>query len=240
MNIWVTGDFHGTLDMYKFNNNDFPEKEEHKEDILFQGGDFGLLFEDPMPQFNVRIIDNLSKKYPMLLVVPGNHENYKMIRSLPTCQKFKGKWYKLRDNILLAKRGEIYHIKGKKFLTLSGALSIDKHRRVLDVSYWEEELWTEKEKKRLKKNLDKVNWEVDYVISHTAPKRIIQKMLDNPRYRKMFITTEKVVDPTSEFFEEIEKDLKFEHWYFGHMHEDKKVEEKFTCVFMEIKHIAEI
>ena len=61
--------------------------------------------------------------------------------------------------------------------------------------------------------LDTVNWKVDYVFSHTAP------LLYEPKELFLdFIDQKKVDKSTEKWLSEIEKQLTYHTWYFGHYH----------------------
>lgn len=72
-------------------------------------------------------------------------------------------------------------------------------------------------------NLDKHNWEVDYVITHCAP--------DSTQRQ---ITYWYEHDKLTNFLEVVDSDLKYKHWYFGHYHVDKQIDGKHTAVYDNI------
>ena len=56
-----------------------------------------------------------------------------------------------------------------------------------------------------------------------APDNILYRI--NPTFQHDFITN---------FLFTIDKDLKFKHWYFGHYHIDKEIDDKHTCLYNKI------
>ena len=73
-------------------------------------------------------------------------------------------------NILFAKDGEIYDSNGAKAIAIGGAYSVDKYWRLSNYAQWfESEQPDDYIKMQVEKNLDKVNWKVDFVFSHAAP-----------------------------------------------------------------------
>ena len=73
-------------------------------------------------------------------------------------------------NILFAKDGEIYNFHGKKVMPLGGAYSVDKYYRLRHGLQWfESEQPDEDIKAYVEAQLDKVNWSIDVVLSHTVP-----------------------------------------------------------------------
>lgn len=124
--------------------------------------------------------------------------------------------HKYIDNIYYLQRGHIYTIEGKTFLAIGGALSIDKDtnpHRIVDIGWWEEELLTYKEEHDCLNLLNEIK-EVDYVITHTAPKSILEKLVWRRKADAL-----KLKDPVSEFLDVVKDNITFKHWYFGHIHE---------------------
>ena len=120
-------------------------------------------------------------------------------------------------------RGQVFTIDGLKFFTMGGATSIDKYQRIEGKSWWKEEIPSKKEFDEAMDNLDNHDWCVDYVISHTISMRIMQE--------RGYI---KENNSLNKFFDMLEKELEYKHWYFGHFHDDVKIDEKHTMVYNEI------
>jgi len=248
MSIYVVGDTHGTHDIHKvykwYNKNQNHLTKE--KDFLFQLGDWGAIWYYPndraLYKKDLKLQLQWSKKNFTLCVIPGNHENYDLIEKLPVEEKWGGKvrvlkpvnpWnQKSYGEIYLLERGEIYDIQNKKILALGGAMSQDKSVRVIGESYWSQELWTPKQEKNCLENLDRVDWEVDYVFAHTCPTSIGNILL-NLEYGK-------INDCTAKFFESlIQSGLKFKEWHFGHWHEDRKINNYFCHYLKEPQLIGE-
>jgi DNA repair exonuclease SbcCD nuclease subunit len=170
-------------------------------------------------------------QYQMLpctvLFVDGNHENFDQLNSYPIKEWNGGNVHFIRKDIIHLMRGQVYNICGKKFFTMGGATSVDKYNRIEHKSWWKEELPTKEECEMAMANLDKHNWEVDYVITHAAPDNILHKI--SPSFEHDIITN---------FLFVVDKDLKFKDWYFGHYHIDKDFSygdgEKYHCLYERI------
>lgn len=131
--LFVVGDLHGGEEgeLNFLDKNKFPEQETlTKEDIVFQLGDFGLMWYYPecvdLYGKDIHKANLLADKKFTTFVVPGNHENYDLINELPEIEMFGGKvfeWKLRKNSIFFAKRGEIYTINDKKIFTFSGATS---------------------------------------------------------------------------------------------------------------------
>ena len=239
--IYITGDTHGNIK--RFSSSNFPEgKELSKNDVVIQLGDFGILWNPPYSDEEVYWMMWLAKKPWTTLVVPGNHENHDTIESLPITEKWGGKVYEYFsdvaiDSIYFAIPGEIYTIENKTFLAIPKALSIDKEYRVEGKSWWRNELLSIQEENNVLDNLDKMNWEVDYVISHTAPEDVLYQVVEN------IFHDSKYKDPVSKFLYHISKTLKFKWWGFGHFHKDINFEHignKYSCFYYTLCSLDEI
>lgn len=244
MKTFVLGDTHGKIDIKKLNR--WYQKEHQnltKDDIVIQLGDWGALWHYQHDEIRFRKDVELQIKWARknftTAVIPGNHENYDLIKKLPVIEKWGGKvrelkpinYYNRRKDygrIYLLERGETYTINGKTFLALGGATSQDKAMRIRNESWWEDETWNIEEESNCLDNLDKVNWEVDYVIAHTCPESIgrvlLSKMasLNGDYYSK----SGKINDSVVNFFTYlVEKGLKFKEWHFGHWHMDVVIDD---------------
>jgi hypothetical protein len=225
---FVVGDTHGFgFDMRKIKKAWSEQKSLTKDDVLIQLGDAGFIWYPIGTNPDQEYWCNwLATRNYTLLVVLGNHENMDEIEGLPECEMFGGRvqYYESvgrfgTGRIYFAKRGEIYEINGKKFWSFGGALSTDKDYRTPGISWWEGELPTLQEFEHGMKSLDKVEWEVDYVISHTFPVTIIGDIIHRTPY-----TEGKFTCPVAEYFFEIYNRLQFKEWHGGHLHEDIRLD----------------
>lgn len=124
-------------------------------------------------------------------------------------------------------RGQIFIIENLKFFTFGGAKSSDIEYREEGVSWWKEEMPTQKEYDEGSQNLEKNDWIVDYIITHTCPAEI-QKILIE-RFDKNLEYTE-----LNQYLSEINAKTKFKHWYFGHNHIDENLTSKHTILYNNI------
>ena len=123
-------------------------------------------------------------------------------------------------SLLFARDGEIFDFDGKKTIVLGGAYSIDKYTRILrGYPWWEDEQPSEDIKQYALKQLEKNNWEIDVVLSHTGPLKyepteVFLEGYDQSRIDKS----------TEIWLDEIEDKLTYKKWYFGHYHTEKKID----------------
>ena len=215
--IYLTGDTHGRFERIGI----FCDKmQTSRDDILIILGDAGI-------NFYAGALDILRKEYlaklPItLLCIHGNHE--RRPESLPYYDEQEwhgGKVYveERYPNILFAKDGEVYDLDGKKAIAIGGAYSIDKAWRVEGRSWWPDEQPSQKIKDKVVQTLDTCGWQVDTVLSHTCPYPYEPREAFLP-----MIDQSTVDDSTEKWLEEIERKLKYDHWFCGHWHIDKHID----------------
>ena len=142
-------------------------------------------------------------------------------------------------------RGEIFDIDDKKIFAFGGArshdiqdgiLNLDEEERIYeyrkrgayfrirDFSWWDLELPTKEEMKNGINNLEKVNYKVDYIISHCCPTSV-QALLGGGAYKKDYLT---------DYLQEISEKIEFNKWYFGHYHDYRQVNSQFVLLYDDI------
>ena len=218
--IYIISDTHGELTM--FSPVAFVEEESWtKEDIVIVLGDFGFVDK---PEY----LDILEQKEYTIVFVDGNHEQFQLLNALPVIEMFGGKVHKVSENIYHLLRGEVYTIEEQMFFVFGGGYSRDRMYRIPNVSWFEEEIPTNTDYESAIQNLEKVNYTVDYIITHTAPRTLVGMM--------------GFVEDTHEqelcgFLDYLLYKMRFQHWYFGHYHIDKAVTNHCTCVYNRLHQI---
>lgn len=223
MAVYVTGDTHGNLN--RFFGVDYSRLTE--KDYVIIAGDAGILFSKNSDRYwhNLSLLKLLAFK---VLWVDGNHENHDWIDSLPVSTWNGGKIHKITENCYHLMRGQIYNIDGNTIFTFGGANSIDKDMRVHGLSWWEREIPSFTEENEGLDNLEKVGNKVDYIITHDCPSNILYRI--NPTYNNYNVTR---------YLFEIDKNVEFKHWYFGHHHFDKTFDQKHTVLYSELVKLGE-
>lgn len=235
MSVYVCGDTHSPIDLHKLSTDPWPEQKElQEEDLLIILGDFGGFWLDNPSREEQYWLRWLTAKNCTVCFVDGNHENFNVIDEFPEVDFCEGKaglgFQDDNGTIFHLKRGEIYTFEGKKVLTFGGALSVDKHLRTEDVSWWSGELPTYSETKYLDENLEKHDNQVDFILTHTAPKSIIVPMgLISSNMARMF--GGKLEDPTTEILQSVLETVQFNKWFFGHFHRDLEYMNRFYCMY---------
>ena len=123
-------------------------------------------------------------------------------------------------------RGDIYTIENKTFLCIGGAKCFDTSNLIKQKTWWKESIVAISDINNALSNLKNNNMNVDYVISHTCPSSIINELeLDD-------IGKKKADDESCNLLEFLRLSFNFKHWYFGHFHDDKNINDTFTMVHL--------
>ena len=241
--IYITGDCHS--DFSKFETDRFPiQTEMTKNDYVIICGDFGGVWTFEESSREKEALDWLNNKNFTTLFIDGNHENYTRLYNYPIEEWKGGKVHKIRDSVLHLMRGEIFDIDNKKIFAFGGAkshdiqdgiLNLDEEEkiyeyrkrgayfRIRNFSWWDLELPTNQEMENGIENLEKINYKVDYIISHCCPTSI--QALINPIYKRDILT---------DYLQQISEKCTFKRWYFGHYHDYKQVNSQFTLLYEDI------
>ena len=242
--IYITGDTHS--DFSRFTEENFSiQSEMTKDDYIIICGDFGGVwtFEEESRR-EKELLDWLDNKNFTTLFVDRNHENYTRLYNYPMEEWNGGKVHKIRDSVLHLMRGEIFDIDNKRIFAFGGArshdiqdgiLNLDEEEkiyeyrkrgayfRIRDFSWWDLELPTKQEMGNGIKNLEKINYKVDYIISHCCPTSI--QALINSTYKRDILT---------DYLQQISEKCTFKRWYFGHYHDYRQVNAQFTLLYEDI------
>jgi len=225
--IYITGDTHGWIDYNKImrlESNSFTGRKLKKSDYLIVLGDFGILWDKS--DSHKRLFQEWSSKPYTVLFIDGNHENFPVINSYPIEIWNGGKVHNI-NGVLHLMRGQMFNIEGKSFFTMGGGDSVDKMRRIPDVSWWQEELPSFIEYDEGIRNLESHNNVVDYILTHSCSNRMFYRL---STAAKMF----PIFSCLNDYFDDIEEVVTFKHWYFGHYHIDVNLDETHTAMYNEI------
>ena len=244
--FYITGDTHGTTDWEKLNTTNFPEQKYMSDyyDFLIIVGDFGGIWDGA--EQDRYVLKAYNQRPFTTLFIDGNHENHDLLDQYPVEEWNGGKIHKISDHVIHLMRGQVYNIFGTTFFTMGGAESTDKEYRKEGESWWVREMPSDEEFEEALRNLEKVNFEVDIVLTHCAPEGYIGKNMSavysSDISRLLANNMAGVIDRSgnrlTKFLDSLitEYGLKFKHWYFGHYHRDMNWD-KFTLLFSKIRSI---
>ena len=226
MNWFLIGDIHGEVwpvERFYTDNNE-RLRLDSSENTMILLGDVGCNFSITGTR-DINFKTELSK-YPFTYVcLRGNHEaraSY-MYKRFPDKwekkEKYGGKIYVEKDFPqieYLSDGPAIYEFAGFKTLSLPGAYSIDKNFRLLMGWPWFKDEQLSSVERAYGKELIKENFMVDLVISHTCPLSFIPTDLFIPG-----IDQSEVDNTMEEYLQDIEFNLHYKRWAFGHYHADR-------------------
>ena len=221
--IYATGDCHGNF--RRFQPEYFPEQAGMtKNDMVIIAGDFGgVWFGDSRDD---ETLDWLERLPFTLAFVCGNHENYDALERYPVAEWHGGKVHRVRPHVLHLMRGQIFELESYRFFTMGGAKSHDTNHRINHISWWRQELPSDEEYIEALQNLERYNWQVDYIITHCAPTSIA---LMGNRHNE--------ADRLTDFLQEVKERAKYHYWLFGHYHDNKAIDEKHILLWEQIVRI---
>ena len=250
--IYITGDCHGNFE--RFNASIFPEQNEMtKADCIIICGDFGGVWnKDGESKMETMVLDWLDCKSFTTLFVDGNHENFDRLYEYPVEEWNGGKIHRIRPSVIHLMRGQVYELEGKKIFTFGGASSHDidggileldapdyrekkkeldkgwKPYRINHLSWWKEELPSEKEMDEGRKNLQRYDNKVDFIITHCASSSTTA-LISHGIYKSDLLTS---------YLEEIRRSVKFKKWFFGHYHDNRNVNTEEILLWEQIIRIS--
>lgn len=159
----VAGDWHGDL---RFARNQVMSLAYRNIDTILHSGDFGV-YNDPLYLDSLNVV--LKKSGIVLYFVDGNHEDHTLLLSYDIAEDGTRP---IRSNIIHLPRGFRWEWRGKTYLALGGAYSIDREWN----TWWAEE---EIGYADFENSID--GGRVDVMITHDCPSEVdIPAIRTNP------------------------------------------------------------
>jgi len=231
--IFVTGDLHGSNDIGKINpRSKFRRtyKDLTKKDYLIICGDFGVIWRAAPDDEEKRLLNYLTNECPWTtLFIDGNHENFERLKQYKVSTWKGGKIQKITDSVYHLLRGEIFKIENKTFFTFGGGKSYDQDMRTPYVSWWPDEIPNYEEFKNGFENLLKHKKTVDYFITHTCSREVMNLFIKKKVFYDIWEDSTFTTIGSLADFATIKK-----HWFFGHFHKDVQLDEKITCLYNKV------
>lgn len=214
MNVFLTGDTHGNFNRIK---RFCAENNTDKNDVLIILGDAGINYY--LNSRDRKLKHQLQDLPITLFCIHGNHEERPENIDTYKLNTFFGNLVYVEPefpNLLFAVDGLIYNIQGKECLVLGGAYSVDKwYRLQMGYKWFDSEQISDIRKIEIEDYLTERGNKVDYVFSHTCP------YYTRPVHLFLSCIDQSTVDSSMEvWLQKISNTLQYEHWYFGHYHDD--------------------
>ncbi len=216
--VYLTGDTHGDIERFRHGRLRWLGK----RDTVIVLGDFGFVWDGSKEE--AKRLDWLRKRPYTLLFLDGTHENYDLLKTYPTEQKFGGRVQCLGGNVYHVCRGSVLELEGKHYLCFGGAESSDLDDRIAGENWWPEEMPCDEEYDFCRQNLADRAYKVDYVLTHDAPGRFLDfTALDVGESNRLQM-----------FLDKILTELHYDAWYFGRYHRDLQLSTRSRCVFCDV------
>ncbi len=215
--IFITGDTHGHVDFKKLQA--LKEMNLSFEDYLIILGDAAIVWSVGELEYYKNLYRSIGCT---ILYIDGNHENFELLNTFPLVEFKNALMHQIDEHIFHILRGEILILENKKFLCIGGATSIDKLYRIPYVSWWPEEEINQHDIDNALNNLAKFDDKVDYVLTHCIDTKTVIKAFG---FRRDICTDQLMF---------IDKVVSYKHWFCGHYHFDRKIDNNKTCLFQNI------
>lgn len=224
--IIITGDTHADISrILKIDDSEMT-----KNDIVIILGDFGVIWGDSeRTEYCLKV---LGEKNFTTAFLDGNHENFVEIARLEKTIFWNNGYVGLLPyGVIHLLRGEIYNINDKRIGVCGGANSVDLWHRTEGISWWREEEITNNDINKFMTIAEEYDNKVDIMLSHDAPASII------PIVKLYSGVNDGEISNSQKQLEKINQIIDIKKWYFGHWHIDKKIDDKFECLYKKIKEI---
>lgn len=218
MTIYIASDIHGAT--YGERLDDPALADLTKDDFLIVCGD--LVMIDADPEARAANIAQLEAKPYTTLFVDGNHEEFDVLDAYPVERWHGGTVHRISPSVAHLMRGQVFDLDGKSFFTMGGAPTFHKARLLGLIEGPDPGIPSPEELAEAERNLAARDWQVDYVLTHSAPTNLVGRIPDR---NKVFATD------ISTWLEGIAEGLDFKLWLFGHYHCDCQVDGKYRCLF---------
>lgn len=230
MRTFITGDIHREI----FKIVQFCDKLNLKKgDVLILLGDVGVNYY--LNKSDSYVKQTLSDLPVTIIALRGNHEyrprdakNSEYVlksinkNGISGTFEYEEKYPKL---LFVNEMFPMFTVNNRKYIGINGAYSVDKHLRQKRGYMWNEyEQLTEVEKEVVEDNIKENDNDNFTILSHTCPLKY--------EPIEMFLATvdQSKVDKSMEIWlDGIEDNTKYDKWYCGHYHIDKKIDD---MVFM--------
>lgn len=217
--IYVTGDMHGAIERFE----DKALSQLQRGDYLIICGDFGFIWDGGRRE--ERMLNIMSKQRYYILFVDGCHENFDRLYQYPVREWNGGKARFIKPNVIHLGRGQVFEIEGKTIFTMGGGASPDiELRQQRGTRWWPEESPSTEEMTEAVDNLYRYELMVDYIITHECPTRIKELLVEGMH----------CFNSTTAFLDELSRQVKYKHWFFGSVHRDKHISGTHTALFQNV------
>lgn len=224
--LYITGDIHGERARFADPSYGIEGRISEGDRILVCGDFVNIFHENGQAEIDA-FLDELEQKPYEILFCDGNHEDYSRLSSYPKEQWMGGSIHRIRRNIRHLMRGQIYEIDGSTFFVLGGGRSFGTNPPLIEgQTWWPREEPSEEEYREARTNLERCGWQVDYIVTHTAPLETMRMVA--PDYEAGILNS---------FLDWLQQKVTYGHWFMGHLHQDQDVWRNQTVLHYEVREL---
>lgn len=217
--IYVTGDTHGNISRM----DDKAVTGMKDSDYLLVCGDFGFIWDGGRQED--RVLNFLERQKYKILFIDGCHENFDRLYKYPVSEWNGGKIRIIRRNVFHLCRGQVYTVDDVTFFAMGGGVSPDLDlRQMRGTKWWPEEEPSNEEMVEAVDNLYRHNLQVDFIVTHECPTKIKEFLTEDPY----------AFNAMTAFLDELSRQVKYRHWFFGSLHKDKYLSSTHTALFKRV------
>jgi len=225
---YITGDTHGDFRMLLRYCKMLTLS---KDDTIIILGDAGINYFGNERDKDPREL--LSRMPATVFCIHGNHERRPQTMDIYRESTWQGGTVYVEDelpNVLFAKDGEVFDLDGLKTIAIGGAYSVDKwYRLAKGWSWFEDEQPDDATKVYVEAQLERHDWRIDIVLSHTCPFKYLPTEVFIPE-----VDQSTVDQSTEKWLDSIEDRLDYKRWYCGHYHTSKCID-KLQFMYLDIE-----
>jgi predicted phosphodiesterase len=202
--IMVAGDWHGNIawasNLLRNAAADLPDV-----NVVLQCGDFGYWEHTKDGQYYLeKLNENAGIRGKKIVWLDGNHENHDALGAYYTDHpKTDEGFIQMRENIFYSPRANKWEWDGKMFMTVGGAVSIDKAMRTPGKSWWLGETLSGRQFAKAR-----AAGKIDYLFTHDAPSTypapLWKQDMESAEHRRLMDRIANATHPSM--------------WFHGHYH----------------------
>ncbi len=221
--LFITGDTHG--DMSRFTAKAFRKsglKPPKKGDTLLVCGDFGFVWDGSREE-QKRLVKLGRKKYQILFVA-GTHENFELLGQYPITEFAGGMARTISGKLRCLENGYPFTLEGMHIFACGGGESDDALIRMELNCHDPRELPDLQTVRDAGNRFVNFEEKFDVIVTHDGPTRM-----------RNFINLENgEMNILHALFDKMQESDKFDRWFFGRYHIDRRLSGKFTVVYQKI------
>lgn len=207
--FYITGGLNGGINISKLEKFDEKIKgKSTKDDYVIICGDFGIDWDDDSKKAYEYWLYWLHSRNWQTLFVDGSYENFENLYDYKEEIWNGGRVHKISSSIFHLIRGEVYTINNLTFFAMGGATSIGNNKP----HKMEKEEPSSEDIENALRNLEKHNYKVNCVITHTCPKRLLPSIEGKlSSYERDYFKESNI----NLFLDSLLDKLDFDYWFFG-------------------------